>query len=74
MHASCCLMHVPHVPACTRACCCQVRVLVSQRDRFRAKAQELEELLTKSRADLGSAKSEVAAVRADNIALIERLK
>ncbi|MEW5305958.1 MAG: hypothetical protein WDW36_008467 [Sanguina aurantia] len=51
-----------------------VRVLCSQRDRFRAKAQEMEEDLTRCRGELAAAKSEAAAARADNMALVERLR
>lgn len=51
-----------------------VRVLCAQRDRFRVRAQELEEELTRSRADLAAARNQAAAVQADNVALIERLR
>lgn len=51
-----------------------VRVLCSQRDRFRARVHDLEEELTRARAELHAAKSDAAAARADNIALVERLR
>ncbi len=42
--------------------------------RFRAKVVELEEELQRMRSQLSTAKSEAAAAKADNIALVERLR
>ncbi|GIL82817.1 hypothetical protein Vretimale_8189 [Volvox reticuliferus] len=51
-----------------------VRVLCAQRDRFRARVHDLEEELTRLRAELAATKSAAAAAKADNIALVERLR
>lgn len=51
-----------------------VKVLCSQRDRFRSKLAEAEEEVTRAKQQLQAARSEVAAVRADNVALVERLR
>ncbi|KAG1675885.1 hypothetical protein FOA52_001542 [Chlamydomonas sp. UWO 241] len=51
-----------------------LRVLCSQRDRFRHKATEAEEELARVKTDLAAARSESATHKADNVALIERLK
>jgi homeobox protein cut-like len=51
-----------------------VNVLVAQRDRFRAKALEAEGELAGARQALAAAKAEAAGVRADNAALVGRLR
>ncbi|KXZ54818.1 hypothetical protein GPECTOR_4g889 [Gonium pectorale] len=51
-----------------------LRVLCAQRDRLRARCHDLEEELTRLRAELTATKSAAAAAKADNIALIERLR
>lgn len=51
-----------------------IRVVCSQRDRFRAKVLELEEELSRVRAELAATKSQAATAKADNIALVERLR
>ncbi|KAG2424374.1 hypothetical protein HXX76_014583 [Chlamydomonas incerta] len=51
-----------------------VRVLCAQRDRFRARCHDLEEELGRLRAELAAVKSAAAAAKADNIALVERLR
>eukprot|EP00798_Chlamydomonas_sp_ICE-L_P017047 gene17047-23340_t len=51
-----------------------VRVICSQRDRFRQKVVELEEELGRVQAELGAAKKEATAAKADNVALVERLR
>lgn len=51
-----------------------VRVLVAQRDRLRARVHDLEEELGRLRAELAATKSAAAAAKADNIALVERLR
>ncbi|GIL55034.1 hypothetical protein Vafri_10686 [Volvox africanus] len=51
-----------------------VRVLCAQRDRFRARVHDLEEELTRLRAELAATKSAAAAAKADNLALVERLR
>ncbi|GFR50386.1 hypothetical protein Agub_g12601 [Astrephomene gubernaculifera] len=51
-----------------------LRVLCAQRDRFRARVHDLEEELTRLRAELAATKSAAAAAKADNIALVERLR
>ena len=42
--------------------------------RFRQKAVELEEELARTRSELSAAKNEAAAAKADNVALVERLR
>ena len=49
-------------------------VLCSQRDRFRKRAQELEEGIAQISANLALARKALEASRADNLALVERLK
>lgn len=51
-----------------------LRVLVGQRDRLRAKVQELEVALASARSEAASAQQQLGAARADNVALIERLR
>lgn len=51
-----------------------LQALCSQRDRFRAKANELQEALSAAQARASAAAVETAAARADNVALVERLK
>jgi hypothetical protein len=51
-----------------------LRVLVGQRDRLRAKVQELEVALAGVRSEALAAQQQLAAARADNVALIERLR
>lgn len=51
-----------------------LRVLVGQRDRLRAKVQELEVALAGSRSEAAAAQQQLAAARADNVSLIERLR
>ncbi|KAK9803913.1 hypothetical protein WJX72_004650 [[Myrmecia] bisecta] len=51
-----------------------VGVLVSQRDRFRKRAQELEEELAQARAESSGLRQDLEASRADNVALVERLR
>jgi homeobox protein cut-like len=51
-----------------------LQALCSQRDRFRAKAQDLQEALAAAEARAAAAETEAAAARADNVALVERLK
>eukprot|EP00884_Botryococcus_braunii_P002856 jgi/Botrbrau1/12571/Bobra.0169s0105.1 len=51
-----------------------VSVLCSQRDRFKARVAQLEELLAKASADMAAVRSDLEAARSDNIALVERLK
>lgn len=51
-----------------------LRVLVGQRDRLRAKVQELEVALAGTRSEAAAAQQQLAAARADNVALIERLR
>ncbi|KAG2490870.1 hypothetical protein HYH03_010788 [Edaphochlamys debaryana] len=51
-----------------------VRVLCAQRDRFRARVHDLEEELGRLKAELAATKSAAAAAKADNIALVERLR
>lgn len=51
-----------------------LRVICSQRDRFRQRVHELEEELNKVRTELQTVKAAAAAAHADNIALVERLK
>eukprot|EP00892_Ulva_mutabilis_P003056 jgi/Ulvmu1/12751/UM095_0056.1 len=51
-----------------------LQALCSQRDRFRSKAQELQEALSAAHALKATAEAEAAAARADNVALVERLK
>ena len=47
---------------------------MSPLNRFRQKAVDLEEELARVKTELVTAKSEVAAARADNVALVERLR
>lgn len=49
-------------------------VLCSQRDRFRKRAQELEEGIAQISTDLARVRKTLEASRADNLALVERLK
>ena len=49
-------------------------MLCAQRDRFRARVHDLEEELGRLRAELAATKSAAAAAKADNIALVERLR
>eukprot|EP00887_Chlorella_sp_A99_P007147 scaffold2.g7147.t1 len=49
-------------------------VLTGQRDRFRNRVRELEESVAMLTQDLSRVRGEAAAVRADNLALVERLK
>lgn len=49
-------------------------ILTGQRDRLRARVTELETELIETKHKLTSTKKEVEAVRADNLALMERLK
>lgn len=51
-----------------------LQALCSQRDRFRSKAQELQEALSAAHVRTSTAEAEAAAARADNVALVERLK
>lgn len=51
-----------------------LQVLCAQRDRFRARAQQLQEDLARCEASLGSSSADAAAARADNVALVERLR
>lgn len=51
-----------------------LRVLVGQRDRLRAKVQELEVQLASAQGELHTAQQGLTAARADNVALIERLR
>ncbi|EFN56705.1 hypothetical protein CHLNCDRAFT_144082 [Chlorella variabilis] len=51
-----------------------VAVLCSQRDRFRARAQELESHLATLGQELKKVRADAEAMRADNLALAERLK
>jgi homeobox protein cut-like len=51
-----------------------LRVLVGQRERLRARVQELEVQLASAKAEMQATQQELAAARADNIALIERLR
>lgn len=51
-----------------------VKVLCSQRDRFRDRANQLELQLAQAREEAQSAKGQVEAIRGDNVALLERLK
>lgn len=51
-----------------------LRVLVGQRDRLRAKVQELEVALAAAQSEATTAQQQLAAARADNVALIERLR
>jgi homeobox protein cut-like len=51
-----------------------LHALCSQRDRFKGKALELQEDLAVAAAKLSSAESAAAAARADNVALVERLR
>lgn len=51
-----------------------LQALCSQRDRFRNKAHELQEDLSAAQTRATTAEAEAAAARADNVALVERLK
>lgn len=51
-----------------------VSVLRNQRDRFRRRVQETEEQVAHLQTQLSHSKSEVKSARADNVALVERLK
>lgn len=51
-----------------------LRVLVGQRDRLKQRVQELELQLAATRGELQTAQHELAAARADNVALVERLR
>eukprot|EP00955_Chlamydomonas_euryale_P042772 352421-Chlamydomonas_euryale.AAC.53 len=51
-----------------------LRVLCGQRDRFRQRAAELEEEMARAKLELSTARNETAAARADNVALVERLR
>ncbi|KAL0022630.1 hypothetical protein WJX77_011900 [Trebouxia sp. C0004] len=51
-----------------------VKVLCSQRDRFKDRANQLELQLAQAREEAQSAKGQVEAIRGDNLALLERLK
>lgn len=51
-----------------------LHALCSQRDRFKSKAQELQEALAAANVRITAAESDTAAAKADNVALIERLK
>eukprot|EP00891_Asterochloris_glomerata_P006970 jgi/Astpho2/6970/Aster-01827 len=51
-----------------------LRVLVSQRDRFRSRAQQLEEQAAQVSVQVSRLRNDLEASRADNIALVERLK
>ncbi|KAG7667197.1 putative Protein CASP [Nannochloris sp. 'desiccata'] len=51
-----------------------VQVLSGQRDRLRARVQELESAAANAAQTLAKAKQDVAAARADNVSLIERLR
>ncbi|GBF98384.1 hypothetical protein Rsub_10779 [Raphidocelis subcapitata] len=50
------------------------RVLAGQRDRLRARVKELEEQLAAARAASDAAAAALEAARADNVALVERLR
>jgi homeobox protein cut-like len=51
-----------------------VRVLAGQRDRLRQRVQELEEGLAAAKQEVTQVKAQLEAAKADNIALIERLR
>jgi homeobox protein cut-like len=51
-----------------------VRVLVGQRERLRARVKELEEQLSAARGAAEAARRQLEAARADNVALVERLR
>jgi homeobox protein cut-like len=51
-----------------------LRVLVGQRDRLKQRVQELELELAGTRGELQTAQHELSAARADNVALVERLR
>lgn len=51
-----------------------LHALCSQRDRFKNKVQELQEALAAASARASEAENDKAAAKADNVALIERLK
>jgi homeobox protein cut-like len=51
-----------------------VRVLAGQRDRLRQRVQELEEGLAAAKQEVVQVKAQLEAAKADNIALIERLR
>jgi hypothetical protein len=51
-----------------------LQALCSQRDRFKHKVQELQEALAGANARITAAENEKAAAKADNIALVERLR
>lgn len=51
-----------------------LQALCSQRDRFRNKAQDLQEALSAAQTRISTAEAEAAGARADNVALVERLK
>jgi homeobox protein cut-like len=51
-----------------------LRVLVGQRDRLKQRVQELELQLAATRGELQTAQHDLAAARADNVALVERLR
>jgi homeobox protein cut-like len=51
-----------------------LRVLVGQRDRLKQRVQELELQLAGTRRELQTAQHELSAARADNVALVERLR
>ena len=51
-----------------------LEVLCNQRDRFRKRAQELEEGIAQISAELARSRKGLEASRADNFALVERLK
>lgn len=51
-----------------------LQVLCAQRDRFRNRAEALHEEMAQLQARLAEAEQQAAAARADNVALVERLK
>jgi homeobox protein cut-like len=51
-----------------------LRVLCGQRDRLRHRVAELEEELNKCRQEATGVKNQLAAAKADNMALVERLR
>lgn len=51
-----------------------VRVLAGQRDRLRQRVQELEVQLSSMKSELQHALHDLSAARADNVALVERLR
>lgn len=51
-----------------------LRVLAGQRDRLRTRVKELEEQLSSARGAAEAARAALEAARADNVALVERLR